>query len=239
MIGIPRRYDRADAKRRILAACVHLFLENGYTNTTIAEILREADISSSTFQNIFRAKDGVLVELVEFMFAGQFGVAQQLTAPVLGPACVYAVETAIQLTLTELNENLRDIYIEAYTHKDTLDYIHAHMTHELQRIFASYLPDYTERDFYELEVGSAGIMRSYMAWRCDTQFTLEWKLRRFLEMTLSVYSVPPDERSCIIEFVTGLNIAETARQAMEELFESLAMRFDFSLKQGFARHPEN
>ena len=27
-----RRYDSADAKRRILAACARLFLENGYTN---------------------------------------------------------------------------------------------------------------------------------------------------------------------------------------------------------------
>ena len=60
---MPRRYDSADAKRRILTACVRFFLEKGYTRTTVAEIVKEADVSISTFQNVFRTKDGVLVEL--------------------------------------------------------------------------------------------------------------------------------------------------------------------------------
>ena len=57
-----RRYDSADAKRRILAASAKLFLEKGYTNTKLAEILKAADVSASSFQNIFRSKDGVLTE---------------------------------------------------------------------------------------------------------------------------------------------------------------------------------
>ena len=39
-----RRYDSKEAKRRILTACVRLFLEKGYTNTKVAEILKEADV---------------------------------------------------------------------------------------------------------------------------------------------------------------------------------------------------
>ncbi|WP_291237111.1 TetR/AcrR family transcriptional regulator, partial [Frisingicoccus sp.] len=66
------------AKKRILAVCVKLFLEKGYNRTTVAEITKGAGVSISTFQNIFRAKDGVLNELVEFMFSNQFGVARRL-----------------------------------------------------------------------------------------------------------------------------------------------------------------
>ena len=73
---MPRRYDSADAKRRILTACVRFFLEKGYTRTTVAEIVKEADVSISTFQNVFRTKDGVLVELVKFMFGSQFDMAR-------------------------------------------------------------------------------------------------------------------------------------------------------------------
>ena len=103
------------AKKRILAVCVKLFLEQGYKKTTLAEILQKAEVSCGSFQNIFRAKDGVLTELEEFMFSNQFGMARQITGETLPPVYVYAIETAIQLTLTELNENLREIYIEAYT----------------------------------------------------------------------------------------------------------------------------
>ena len=66
------------AKKRILTVCVRLFLEKGYRRTTLAEIIEKADVSYSTFQNIFRAKDGVLTELVEFMFSSQFGAARKI-----------------------------------------------------------------------------------------------------------------------------------------------------------------
>ena len=97
------------AKKRILTVCVRLFLEKGYKRTTVAEIVQKADVSNSTFQNIFRAKDGVLTELVGFMFSNQFSAARQAAGTKLPPVFVYAIETALQITLTELNENLRHL----------------------------------------------------------------------------------------------------------------------------------
>ena len=218
------------AKKRILTACVRLFLEKGYKGTTIAEILREADVSASTFQNIFHAKDGVLVELVEFMFGNQFRTARQMAGETLPPVYVYAAETAIQMTLTELNENLREIYLEAYTQPEAAEYIHQNTSTELYRIFSPYLPGYTESDFYELEIGSAGIMRGYMARKCDKYFTLERKLRRFLVMSLSAYKVPEEEQEQVLAFVAGLDVRNRAEQVMHQLFAALAMRFEFSLQ---------
>ncbi|EKC61597.1 hypothetical protein LEA_12274, partial [human gut metagenome] len=37
----------------------------------------------------------------------------------------------------------------------------------LYQIFGPYQPELTARDFYAMEIGSAGIMRSYMAHPCD------------------------------------------------------------------------
>ena len=101
------------AKQRILSACVRLFLEKGYKRTTVAEILKAANVSASTFQNIFHAKDGVLIEFVQFMFGNQFNIARKVTGHELPPVYVYALETSLQLTLTELNESLREVYLEA------------------------------------------------------------------------------------------------------------------------------
>ena len=178
------------AKKRILTVCVRLFLEKGYKRSTLAEIIKKADVSYSTFQNIFRAKDGVL---------------------------------------TELNENLREIYIEAYTEKEASEYILRETAKELHGIFGSYLPDATERDFYDMEIGSASIMRGYMAHPCDGELTLEKKLRLFLTMSLQAYSVPKEEVEQVIRFVEGLDIRAIAEQVMQKLFKALAMRYEFSL----------
>ena len=217
------------AKKRILTVCVRLFLEKGYKRSTLAEIIKKADVSYSTFQNIFRAKDGVLTELVEFMFSNQFAMARDEAGAKLPPVYVYAVETAIQMTLTELNENLREIYIEAYTEKEASEYILRETAKELQGIFGSYLPDATERDFYNMEIGSASIMRGYMAHPCDEELTLEKKLRLFLTMSLRAYNVPKEEVEQVIRFVEGLDIRAIAEQVMQKLFKALAMRYEFSL----------
>ena len=151
------RSDGLQTEKRILQTCVRLFLENGYHQTTMLQILREAQVSSSSFQNLFRSKDGVLLELVKFMFDNQFGIARNVAGAALPPVYVYAAETAIQITLTEMNENLRQIYLEVYTREHLLDYIQRATAKELYRIFGPYQPELTEQDFYELEFGSAGL----------------------------------------------------------------------------------
>ena len=210
----------------MLAACARLFLEKGYTNTRMVDILKDADVSASSFQNIFRTKDGVLTAFVEIMFSGQFDAARQLMADAPTPAHVYAVETALQLALTELNENLRDVYVEAYTCPETLSPIHRRTAAELQAAFGAYLPEATPADFLEMEVGTAGMMRAYMACRCGPDFPLERKISRFLEMSLSVFRVPEDERARIITHVATLDMYLLARRVMNALFESLSMHFE-------------
>ena len=224
-----KRSDGFKTQNRILQVCVRLFLENGYQRTTMAQILREAQVSSSSFQNLFCNKDGVLMELVEFMFENQFGMARSVAGSALPPVYVYAVETALQITLTELNENLRDIYLEAYTQERLLEYIQRATAKELHDIFGSYQPELTEQDFCELEFGTAGLMRGYMANPCSEDFPLERKLNKFVTLALRGYKVPEDEVQSVLSFLAGLDMRGIAQNVMEELFRRLAMRYEFSL----------
>ena len=192
------------------------------------QILKEAQVSSSSFQNLFHSKDGVLLELVKFMFENQFGIARNVAGAALPPVYVYAAETALQITLTELNENLREIYLEAYTQERLLNYIQQSTAKELHRIFGPYQPELTEQDFYQLEFGSAGLMRGYMANPCTENFPLEKKLNSFVTMALRGYKVPEEELQQVLAFISGLDMRSIAQNVMEELFRQLAMRYEFS-----------
>ena len=222
------RSDGIQTEKRILQACVRLFLENGYHQTTMLQILKEAQVSSSSFQNLFHSKDGVLLELVKFMFENQFGIARNVAGAALPPVYVYAAETALQITLTELNENLREIYLEAYTQERLLNYIQQSTAKELHRIFGPYQPELTEQDFYQLEFGSAGLMRGYMANPCTENFSLEKKLNSFVTMALRGYKVPEEELQQVLAFISGLDMRSIAQNVMDELFRQLAMRYEFS-----------
>ena len=225
------RRDSSETKRKILTVCVRLFLEQGYKNTSVSQILDEAGVARGSYLHLFPTKDRILLDLTETMFGGQFGVARSIADSKLPPVYAYAVETAIQLTLTELNENLREIYIEAYSLPETSEYIYLHTTAELKQIFSANFPDYSDSDFYEMEIGTAGLMRNYMARKCDIHFPLERKLSRFLTAAMRVYRVPEDELEQAVRFVERLDIRSIAERVMHTLFQTLAMHYDFSLQE--------
>ena len=227
-----QRRDGIETKRKILSTCVKLFIEQGYHATTVSQIIEGAGVSRGSYQNLFRTKDEILLDLTQTMFFDQFTAAERgLGQAELPPVYLYAAETALQLTITELNENLRDIYVEAYTSPAVMDYIHVHTTKKLQQIFGGNFPEFSESDFYELELGTAGLMRGYMARKCDMHFPLERKLQRFLESSLRVYRVSEDEIARICAFVIGLDICATANAVMQGLFSMLEMKYEFKLSE--------
>ena len=113
-------------------------------------------------------------------------------------------------------------------HAEASEYIYNETAKILYRTFGSYQPELTERDFYYLEVGSAGIMRGYMAKPCTEEVPLEKKIELFLSMCLRAYCVPKEEITNVLSFVASLDIRTTAKKVMHGLFVSLAMRFEFA-----------
>lgn len=223
------RKDGAKTRKKILSVCVRLFLQQGYKETTVTQIVREAGITRGSYQNQFPTKDAVLMELVKTMFSSQFDMARSIAGDDLPPVYTYAVETSIQLALTELNENLRELYIESYTHPDTAEYIYLQTTSELKNIFAPYLPDHSESDFYDMEIGTSGLMRSYMAKRCDIHFPLQRKLECFLTAAMRVYRVPEEDQKKVLAFIAVLDIEAVAGKIVQKVFAMLEMKFDFKL----------
>lgn len=223
------RKDGAKTRKKILSVCVRLFLQQGYKETTVTQIVREAGITRGSYQNQFPTKDAVLMELVKTMFTSQFDMARSIAGDDLPPVYTYAVETSIQLALTELNENLRELYIESYTHPDTAEYIYLQTTSELKNIFAPYLPDHSESDFYDMEIGTSGLMRSYMAKRCDIHFPLQRKLECFLTAAMRVYRVPEEDQEKVLAFIAVLDIEAVASEIVQKVFAMLEMKFDFKL----------
>lgn len=225
-----RRKDSADAKKRILSTCVRLFIEKGYSATKMTDILNTAQVSNSTFQNLFHTKDGILTNLVEFMFSNQFSTARNIAQGEISPCFVYAIETSIQMALAEINENLREIYVGVYTKPETAEYIYRKTSAELYKIFGRYMPECSESDFYEYEIGTAGIMRNYMSVPCNVYFTLKKKVQRFLSMTLTLFNVPKSEQDTVIGYILKTDIRKTAGEVMQRLFHALEMEYDFEFK---------
>lgn len=217
----------ARTKRKILSASAKVFLEKGYSGASSREVAELAGVTNGSPFFLYGNKEGVLLELVKQMFAGQFETAEQLLGHQADPLLLYAVETSLQMHIAERSEQLRELYVMAYTLPSTSDYIYRNTAEKLAHIFAPYLPGAQARDFYELEIASASITRGYMAKPCDMYFTLEDKLRRFLSCCFRVYCVPEAVAQQVIDAAVAMDlssaaeavVAQTVRQ-VEEGYET-------------------
>lgn len=226
------RKDGMETRRRILSVCVRLILEQGFRRTTVSQITAEAGISRGSYLNQFATKEEILRELVEAMFQGQFAMARNLTEGNLSGVYTYALETAIQLTLTECNENIREIYLDAYASPSISEYIYQKTARELKRIFGSHFADASDRLFYELEIGTSGLMRNYMARKCDADFPPERKINAFLTAALRVFRIPEEEIAGILAELIKLDLRAIATETLKNLFAMLEMKYHFKLPEG-------
>lgn len=228
-----RRYDSEAVRNRVLSTSVRLFLERGYHGTTMAAILKEADVSSSSFQNVFGNKDGVMYELMKLMFSEQFSAADSAAAllgPNASPAFAYALETSVQLTIAELSEIIRDLYLQAYASERSLEYIRRNTAKHLQKFFQQYNPSFDEEDFYQIDIGTSGLMLGFMLRPCSDDFPLDVKIERYLQMSLSALNVPAEERTTIIEGIKQQDLRSIAKAAVKQLFDVLSDTFDLELQ---------
>ena len=215
---MPRGIQRKGIIRRnkILRSAVKLFLEGGYEKTTTANIAQAAGMAPSSFFAAFENKEALLYTLTESMFESQFDNTEKLIGSNAEPLLVYAVETALQMYITELSEPLRELYVMAYSLPTTSEYIYQNTAKKVGALFKDYVPGAQEKDFYEMDIASAGVMRGFMAKHCDLYFTIDQKLKRFLGCCFTLYHVPHEKQDAVIGAVLAMELKPIAEKIIAD-----------------------
>ena len=216
--GIARR-------NKMLKAATFLFLEQGYDKTTTTQIAKAAGMSQASFFAAFESKEAILLELTKIMFSSQF-VAAAAMMPTDDPLLLYALETGLQLHITELSEPLRELYVATYSLRSTSEYVYQNTTEKLIKIFAPYLPEAQENDFYELEIASASVTRGFMARPCDLYFTMERKMRRYLSCCFRIYKVPEEVYAPVIEAALRRDLKSDAEKIIAATVQRAELGFE-------------
>lgn len=219
---IPQNDKNTDIRRNTLLAAAKLFIERGYTGATVRDIADAADVNVSAMVRTMKNKEHILYEMVQFVLDGQFKAAANLLRGVTDDKILfYAAETTLQLYMVESNENIRELYAVAYSLPHTSSLIMHTITAKLEHIFAEQLPNLETKDFFELEIASGGVMRSFMTVPCDMYFTMERKVRRFLEATFRIYQVPEEKIEEAIKFVSQFDYPTIAQNTINSMLSYL------------------
>lgn len=205
-------------RNHVLFVSARLFLEKGYTNTTLREITAAAEINLGSLINLFRNKEDILAALVEYVLDGQFSAAEKMLHGMTQDKILfYAAETTLQLYMAESGEHIRDLYNCAYSLPKSMESIQKTITVKLEDIFKEHLPGLDSSDFYKLEIASGGVMRAFMAVPCSVWFPMEQKIASFLQSTFRIYDIPKQKIDEAIDFVSQFDYKTVAQTTIENM----------------------
>lgn len=220
--GVVKRHTEEEIRSKVLHSAAKLFLEKGYSESTTREIAKQAGINVSAMNRLMKSKENILRELVGFVLEGQFESTQKLLKGITEDKILfYAAETTLQLYMAESGEHIRELYAVSYSLANTMEVIQHTITDKLEDIFKEHLPHLETKDFFELEIASGGIMRGFMTMPCDMYFTMDRKVKRFLETTFLVYRVPQAKIDEAIEFVSQFDFQKIAKDVIDNMLSYL------------------
>ena len=220
--------DEAETKqlyKSVLTAATALFLEKGFERTTIMDIAKASGIPKSKILYEMKSKEDILGMLVTKFLDGvteaSDSVSKKLTDDRL---LIFMTNEVLQIYMAEMNEDMRNLYLSAYSMPKTSEAVLRRRTDMLYEKFGDMFPDFALKDFYELEIASIGIMRAYMTVPCDMYFTIEAKVERLITTMLRIYEIDQRIIDETQEFMKKVDFETIAEKAVASVFKELAIK---------------
>ena len=156
-IGHGKNFEQS--KSQILHTAAKMFLENGYQETTMAELAKSAGVSYGKLFRVFEDKEDILCELVAHVLERQFEMTKRIVSDKTEDKILfYAAETTLQLYMAESSEHIREMYSVSYTLQKSADVVYHKLTTKLEDIFKDHLPELETKDFFKKII----VTKSYM-----------------------------------------------------------------------------
>ena len=186
------RIDKAKlTKTEIFMTASRLFLENGYTNTSIRSISNELEMSTGNITFYFPTKEHILAELINGLCEFQGTLLEKESNEGYSSMMGICLEIATMTVASEIDEKMLDIFCSAYTSPMTLEIIRKNDTERAKTVFAEYCKDWSHEDFVEAETLVSGIEYATFM-KTGESVPIETRIKGAIRYILKVYGVPND-----------------------------------------------
>lgn len=212
---MPHKRKSNTTKLEIIQVASRMFLERGYTKTSVKAIADELDISAGHLMFYFPTKDHLLAELVEMLCEFQWKIMQSVVEEGNTSVMAVCLELATMAAMCEEDEIARDFYLATYCSPLTLELIRRNDVERAKMVFAEYCPDWDAQQFAEAEILVSGVEYATLMVAGD-EVTLDNRVAGALNSILTTYQVPEDARSTKIHKVLALDYRAVSRRILKE-----------------------
>ena len=205
-------------KMAMVRVANRMFLERGFSNTSVKAIADELGISTGHITFYYPTKEHLLAILVEKLCDFQWQMMNQTVDEGKTSLMAICLELVAMAAICEENEIAKDFYLSAYTNPMCLEIIRRSDTRRAKEVFGEYCTGWNEEDFAEAETLVSGIEYATLM-TTPASASLEVRIAGALNQIMTLYNVPADVRKMKIDKVLAMDYASIGRRIFTEFTE--------------------
>ncbi len=205
-------------KDKIIRVSTRMFLEHGYSSTSVQMICSELKISKGNFTFYFPSKEDVLALLTDWLCKYQWEMIEEEANDGISSLLAICLELMAMAAACEESEAAKDFLISSYQNPKCLEIIHNNDTARAKEVFAQYCPDWTDEQFREAEILVAGIEHATLN-AIDKSVSLETRISGALNTIMTIYNVPEELRKIKIDKVLAMDYRSIGKRIFKEFKE--------------------
>lgn len=205
-------------KMAMVRVANRMFLERGFSNTSVKAIAQELGISTGHITFYYPTKEHLLAILVEKLCAFQWQMMNQTVDEGKTSLMAICLELVAMAAICEENEIAKDFYLSAYTNPMCLEIIRRSDTRRAKEVFGEYCTGWNEEDFAEAETLVSGIEYATLM-TTPASASLEVRIAGALNQIMTLYNVPADVRKMKIDKVLAMGYGNIGRRIFTEFTE--------------------
>ena len=203
-----------ETKNAIIRVAIEMFLERGFTNTSVRAIAAELGISTGNITFYFPSKEHLLMVLVEMLCDSQWSMLEQQADEEETALIAFCMETMTVAAACEQNEIARDLFLSVFQSELCRNLLRENHVARAERIFSEYCGDWTHQQFRIAEILVMGIQHAVII-PTDVEIPLSERIAAALNQILSIYGVPENNRAEKIRRILALDYNDIRQRVRE------------------------
>ena len=205
-------------KMAMVCVANRMFLERGFSNTSVKAIAQELGISTGHITFYYPTKEHLLALLVEKLCDFQWQMMNQTVDEGKTSLMAICLELIAMAAICEENEIAKDFYLSSYTNPMCLEIIRKSDTRRAKEVFGEYCTGWNEEDFAEAETLVSGIEYATLM-TTPASASLETRIAGALNQIMTLYNVPEEVRKMKIDKVLAMDYERIGRRIFTEFTE--------------------
>ena len=203
-----------ETKNAIIRVAIEMFLERGFTNTSVRAIAAELGISTGNITFYFPSKEHLLMVLVEMLCDSQWSMLEQQADEEETALMAFCMETMTVAVACEQNEIARDLFLSVFQSELCRNLLRENHVARAERIFSEYCGDWTHQQFRIAEILVMGIQHAVII-PTDVEIPLSERIAAALNQILSIYGVPENNRAEKIRRILAMDYNDIRQRVRE------------------------